>query len=180
MVRERYTWYIHYNDVIMVAMASLSTWPTVYSGADKETSKLCVTGLFEGKSPVTGQSPTQLASNAENVSIWWRYHVEVLKYHPCVPLPLTHWGRVTHICVSKLTIIASDNGLSPGRRQAIIWTSAGILLIWTLRNKLQWNFNHNSNIFIQENAFESVVWEMTAFLSRPQCVKCSYCNVSST
>ena len=42
---------------------------------------------------------------------------------------LTHWGRVTHICVSKLNIIASDNGLSPGRRQAIIWTSARILLI---------------------------------------------------
>ena len=41
---------------------------------------------------------------------------------------------MTHICVSKLTIIGSDNGLSPGRRQAIIWTNAGILLIgilWT-------------------------------------------------
>ena len=45
---------------------------------------------------------------------------------------LTHWGRVTHICVSKLTIIGSDNGLSPGRRQAIIWTNAGILVIRTL------------------------------------------------
>ena len=33
---------------------------------------------------------------------------------------LTHWGRVTHICVGKQTIIGSDNGLSPGRRQAII------------------------------------------------------------
>ena len=44
-------------------------------------------------------------------------------------ISLTHWGRVTHICVSKLTIIGSDNGLSPGRRQAIIWTNAGILLI---------------------------------------------------
>ena len=44
-------------------------------------------------------------------------------------MPLTHWGQVTHICVSKLTIIGSDNGLSPGRRQAIIWTNAGILLI---------------------------------------------------
>ena len=47
-------------------------------------------------------------------------------------LHLTHWGRVTHICVSKLTHIASDNGLSPGRRQAIIWTNAEILLIGTL------------------------------------------------
>ena len=42
---------------------------------------------------------------------------------------LTHWGRVTHICVSKLIIIGSDNGLSPSRRQAIIWTNAGMLLI---------------------------------------------------
>ena len=42
---------------------------------------------------------------------------------------LTHWGRVMHICVVELTVIGSDNGLSPGRRQAIIWTNAGILLI---------------------------------------------------
>ena len=42
---------------------------------------------------------------------------------------LTHWGRVMLICVSKLTIIGSDNGLLPGHHQAIIWTSAGILLI---------------------------------------------------
>ena len=42
---------------------------------------------------------------------------------------LTHWGRVTHICVSNLTIIGSDNGLLPGRHQAIIWTNAEILWI---------------------------------------------------
>ena len=45
---------------------------------------------------------------------------------------LTHWGRVTHICISKLTIIDSDNGLLLGRRQAIILTNAGILLIGPL------------------------------------------------
>ena len=45
---------------------------------------------------------------------------------------LTHSGRVTHICVGNLTIIGSDNGLSPGRRKAIIWTNAGILLIGPL------------------------------------------------
>ena len=39
---------------------------------------------------------------------------------------------MTHKCVSKLSIIGSGNGLSPGRRQAIIWTNAGILLIWTI------------------------------------------------
>ena len=45
---------------------------------------------------------------------------------------LTHWGRATQICVSKLTIIGSDNGLPPDRRQAIIWTNAGLLLIGPL------------------------------------------------
>ena len=39
---------------------------------------------------------------------------------------------MTHICVGKLTIIGSDNGLLPGRRQAIIWTNAGILLFGPL------------------------------------------------
>ena len=42
-----------------------------------------------------------------------------------------------HICFSKLIIIGSDNGLSPGRRQAIIWTNARILLIRPLGT----NFN---------------------------------------
>ena len=40
-----------------------------------------------------------------------------------------HWGRVTHICGGNLTIIGSDNGLSPGRRQAMAWTNVEILLI---------------------------------------------------
>ena len=50
--------------------------------------------------------------------------VSIMRY-----LCLTHWGRVTHICVSKLTIISSDNGLSPSRRHAIIWTNTEIFLI---------------------------------------------------
>ena len=52
-----------------------------------------------------------------------------------IDTPITHWGRVTHICVNKLTIIGSENGLSPGRRQAIILTNAGILLIGPLWTK---------------------------------------------
>ena len=44
--------------------------------------------------------------------------------------------QVTHICISKQTTIGSDNGLSTGRRQAIIWTNTGILLIRTLRRNL--------------------------------------------
>ena len=40
----------------------------------KKTSKLRVTGLCAGNSPVNGGFPPQMASNAENVSIWWRHH----------------------------------------------------------------------------------------------------------
>ena len=47
----------------------------VYSGADhKKTSKLRVTGLCAGNSPVTGEFPAQMASNAENIFTWWRHH----------------------------------------------------------------------------------------------------------
>ena len=42
--------------------------------------------------------------------------------------------------------------------------------MWTHRNKLQWNFNRSSYIFIKKNAFENVVRKMAATLSRPQCV----------
>ena len=56
---------------------------------------------------------------------------------------------MTQICVIKFTIIGSDNGLSPIRRQAIIWTNAVILLIRTLRT----NF---SEILIQiHNTFSN-------------------------
>ena len=81
---------------------------------------------------------------------------------------LPHLGWVRDICVSKLTNIGSDNGLSPGRRQAIIWTNAGILLVVSPGT----NFNEILlEISIQENPFQTVVWKMAAILSRSQCVK---------
>ena len=54
----------------------------------------------------------------------WQHYPSSFTQHP-----LTHWGRVTHIYISKLTIIGTDNGLSPAWLLAIIWTKAGILLI---------------------------------------------------
>ena len=55
-------------------ITSLTTvYSAVYSGADKK-SKLRVAGLCAGNSPVTSEFPVQMASNAENVSIWWRHH----------------------------------------------------------------------------------------------------------
>ena len=105
----------------------------------------------------------------------WYYHYWISG----IEIKLTHWGRVMHWCVSKLTSIVSDNGLSPDC-QIIIWTNAWVIINWTLRNKFQlitwylitswWNLNRNSYIFIEENAFENVVWKMGAiFISSPMC-----------
>ena len=121
----------------------------------KKTSKLCVTGLCEGNSPVTGEFPAQRARNVDfflfndvigftrllKLEIFWK----LFRCQECIKslvfrlpstinhsLILTHWTRVTHICVSKLGIIGTNNGLSPVRCQAIIWTNADLLSIGPL------------------------------------------------
>ena len=89
-------------------------------------------------------------------------------------IKLTHWGRVTHICVDKLTIIGSDNGLSPGRRQPIIWTNAGILLIEPLGT----NFSEIS-IGIQILSFKKMRWKMSSAKWRPFCLGLNVLTSSS-
>ena len=75
-------------------------------------------------------------SLALNHKYGWRFHevwVNGISYPAADdPQALTHWGRMMHICIIKLTIIGSYNGLSPGWRQAIIWANDGILLVGTL------------------------------------------------
>ena len=78
---------------------------------------------------------------------------------------LTHWGRVTHICVSKLTTIGSDNGLSAGRRQAIIWTNAGTLLIGTLGTSFS-----EIIIDIYTFSFKKILLNMSSGKWRPFCL----------
>ena len=72
---------------------------------------------------------------------------------------------MTHICVGKLTIIGSDNGLSPGRCQAIIWTNAGILLIGLLGTNL-------SEILIEIDtfSFKKMHLKMSSAKCRPFCL----------
>ena len=96
------------------------------------------------------------------LSISSRFGKMTLRYWECT---LTHWGRVTHICVDKLTIIGSDNGLSPGRRQAIIWTNAGILLIGPLGT----NFSENL-IGIQTFSFKKMRLKVSSAKWRPFCL----------
>ena len=95
----------------------------------------------------------------QNSSISTANALELLQY--C----LTHWGRVTHICVSKLIIIGSDNGLSPGRRQAIIWTNNGILLIGPLGT------NFSEILFgIQTFSFKKMHLNVSSAKWRPLCL----------
>ena len=89
----------------------------------------------------------------------------ITKWKEPVGKALTHWGRVTHLCVSELTIIGSDNGLSPGRRQVIIWTSAGILLIGPLGT----NFSELS-IKILTFPFTEMRLKVSSAKWRPFCV----------
>ena len=91
------------------------------------------------------------------------YHTAAIRYQISIKITvskikdkmLTHWGRGMHICVSNLTIIGSDNGLSPGRRQAITWTHDGIFL---LIRSLATNF---SEILIEIHIFHSrkCIWK---------------------
>ena len=81
-----------------------------------------------------------------------------------VPL-LTLWGRVTHICLGKLINIGSDNGLKPGRRQAIVWTIAGILLIRPL-----WRNFSEFLIIIHTFSFNKMHLKMPSAKWHPFCL----------
>ena len=86
----------------------------------KKTSRLRVTGLCAGNSAVTGEFPAQMASNAENVSIWWRHHVSWplclwLYRNPSHLWGLSewekykqrrHWFKTWHTCKAKYHFIA--------------------------------------------------------------------------
>ena len=88
---------------------------------------------------------------------------------------LTHWGRAMHICVNKLTIIASDNGLSPGRRQAIIWNNSGILSIGLVGT----NFNEIL-IEILTFSFKKMHLKVSSAKWRPFCLGLNVLRTRST
>ena len=93
--------------------------------------------------------------------------IAYLKFHSNLPgvKLLTHWGWVTHICISKMTIISSDNGLSPDRCQAIISSIAGILLVWLMGT----NFSEVLTI-IYLFSLKKMHLKMLSVKSRPFCL----------
>ena len=114
---------------------------------------------------ILGQKHPERWANTEPKSPYFIKLKSVVEKEMAVEIYLTHWGRVTHICVSKHTIIVSDNGLSPGRRQAIIWTNAGILLIWQLGT----NFSEIS-FEIHTFSFKKMQLKMSSGKWRPFCL----------
>ena len=147
---------LHYYDVIMGTMASLitsltSVYSTVYSDADQRkhqssASLAFVWGIHRG--PVN--SPHK-----------WPVTRKMLPFDDVI----MHRDRVTYICISKLTIIGSDNGLSSGRYQAIIWSNCGILLIGPLRKKFI-----EILIEIPTFSFKKIHLKMSSGTWRPFCL----------
>ena len=86
---------------------------------------------------------------------------------------LTHWGRLMNICISKLIIIGSDNGLLPGRRQDIIWINAQILLIGPLETKFS-----DITIKIHTFSFNKTHWKMSSVKWWPCCLSLNVLNTS--
>ena len=87
---------------------------------------------------------------------------------------LIHWGQVTHICVNNLAIIGSDHGLSPGQRQAIIWTNAGISSIKLFGT----NFTDNG-IGIDTFSSRKCIWKC-CLENSSHFVSASMCKVDTT
>ena len=83
--------YNHYGDVIMGSIAPQITsltivYSTVYSDADQKKIKALRHWPLCGEFTGTGEFPAQMASNAENVSIWWRHHVLKLMWLMTIPI----------------------------------------------------------------------------------------------
>ena len=83
-----------------------------------------------------------------------------------VRLLVDHWYDCERNDVSFQPMVNDEQGIDG----LVYLNQCWAIGVWTTRNKLQWNLNRNSYIFIHENAFGNVVWEMAAILSRPQCV----------
>ena len=119
----------------------------------KKTSKIRVTGLCAGNSPVTGAFPAQMASNAENVCIWWRHHEIPLMYHKAAWISITcmvtsgHW---------KLPLLLARY---QGNHQSALLLS--LLLHWT-------NYLINSRV---ASDFERS-WRLYDDIVMTRCVQC--------
>ena len=75
------------------------------------------------------------------------------------------FNSLTHLCLGKLTNISSDNGLSPGRRQAFLWTNTGLLAIGPL-----WTHFSEFSIKIQRFSLQKMHVQISSAKWRPTCL----------
>ena len=119
-----------------------------------------------------GCGVSQEAFRPSAIEMSWQITYLRSHHHLLQAKKLTHWGHVTHICVRKLITLGSDNGMSPGRRQAIIWTYAGILLIRTLGT----NFSEILSE-IYEYSFKKMHLKMSSGNWQPFCLGLNVLNM---
>ena len=97
----------------------IDCWPNIlFRCRSKKTSKLRVAGLCEGNSPVTGEFPAQMASNAETVSIWWRHHDGNVK--GCLNWPQRSQGCPRMPIVHIVNIMHADNPVPQRARRPVV------------------------------------------------------------
>ena len=96
----------------------------LFGRRSKKISKLRVTGLCAGNSPGTDEFPAQMASNAENVSIWWRHHEHVsAALWLCKPLKNPHRCSPT-LYVNVIILFKINNSILCKRVQNSLWVQA--------------------------------------------------------
>ena len=106
----------------------------------KKTSKLRVTGLCVGSSPVAGEFPAQMASNAENVSIWWRHHASSTCYdymdsnlslNPCTIKSVTERKISPHVWRNwKPRVVVTTTFATTSEDQVGNMTTLSVIIVW--------------------------------------------------
>ena len=112
----------------------------------KKTSKLCVTGLCEGNSPVTYEFPAQRASDAKDVSIWWRHHEFYDKSSTSV-----FWEEYKpHICDEVRLVIMSCLACIIEHHPTLFWIFMGS----------PWNEDRQVRLLVQQILIDSIAFDV--------------------
>ena len=182
---------VHQTNISRVYLAILILYYSIKQEASAYEIKFFITSMSRGMFEIHTcyNSAVKICNIQWNVVVWFSILIVILSFFEIKQRfywstyfqktngsyelsLLTHWGRVTHICGDNLTVIGSDNGLSPGRRQAIIWTNAGILLI------APWGTNFSEVLIdIHTFSFKKIDLKMSSAKWRPFCLGLNVLNV---
>ena len=164
-------WSHNEHDGIQITSLTI-VYSSVYSRRrSKKTPNLHVTGLCEGNSPVTGEFPVQKASNAQNVSVWWRHHDLAFSVVASQYIGLVM--QEPHEVVTSW-VLWSTTGT---RRQYYQWqcvtkvsqNEKAILYFFSSLQHINWPVIHSCC-----NLKSSCSWQMHRIVARPMV---AYCNL---